>query len=84
MGLRGSGSTSYSGELAAKEAGNIVLWTGMVAGIGQHAPVPGEPPPDREAWQATAHRGTKNWTQPKRPACVDARLFFTCGSSGLR
>ena len=41
-------------------------------------------PPDREAGQATAHRGAKNWTQPKRPACVDARLFFACGSSGLR
>ena len=47
LGLRGSGSTSYSGELAAKEAGNTALWMGMATGIGQPAPVPAEPPRQR-------------------------------------
>ena len=62
MGCRGSGSTRYSGELAAREAENIVLLKGMATSIGQYTPVflPGEPPspplPDREVWQATVYR----------------------------
>ena len=46
LGRRGSGSTSYSGELVARAAGNIVLWKGMATSIGQYAPVflPGEAP----------------------------------------
>ena len=45
LGYRGSGSTRYSGELAARAAGNTVLWKGMVSSIGQYAPIflPGEP-----------------------------------------
>ena len=44
LGHRGSGCTRYSGELAARAAGNIVLWKGMATSIGQYAPVflPGE------------------------------------------
>ena len=46
LGSRGSGSTRYSGELAASEAGNTELYKGMASIIGQYAPVflPGEPP----------------------------------------
>ena len=46
LGRRGSGSARYSGELAAREAGNIVLWKGMSTSVGQYAPVflPGESP----------------------------------------
>ena len=46
LGQRGSGSTGYSGELAARAAGNIAPWKGMAASIGQYAPVflPGESP----------------------------------------
>ena len=45
MGPRGSGSTRYSGELAARAAGNIVLYKGRATSIGPYAPVflPGEP-----------------------------------------
>ena len=34
-------------ELAARAAGNTVVWEGMTTHIGQHAPIflPGEPPP---------------------------------------
>ena len=63
MGHSSSGRTGYSGELVAREAGNIVLKKGMATSIGQYALVflPGEPP-DREAWQATVHRAAKRWT----------------------
>ena len=46
LGHRVSGSTRYSGELVAREAGNKVLKKGMATNIGQYAPVflPGEPP----------------------------------------
>ena len=46
LGRRGSGSTRYSGGLAARAAGNIVLQKGMATSIGQYVPVflPGEPP----------------------------------------
>ena len=45
LGCRGSGITRYSGELVAREAGNVVLWKGMATSIGQYAPVflSGEP-----------------------------------------
>ena len=45
LGHRGSGSSRYSGELAARAAGNIVLQKDMAASIGQYAPVflPREP-----------------------------------------
>ena len=39
MDRRGSGSTRYSGELAARAAENIVLWKAMATSIGQYGPV---------------------------------------------
>ena len=53
LGHRGSGSTRYSGELAAREAGYIVLLKGMATSIGQYAPgfLPGEPP---SLWRSLA------------------------------
>ena len=46
LGLQGSASTGYSGEVAARAAGNTVLWKGMATSIGQYAPVflPAEAP----------------------------------------
>ena len=46
LGHSSSGSTGYSGELVAREAGNIVLKKGMATSIGQYALVflPGESP----------------------------------------
>ena len=46
MGLRGSGSTRYSAELAARTAGNTALQKGMAASVGLYTPVflPAEPP----------------------------------------
>ena len=46
LGRRGSGSTRYSGELATRAIGSIVLWKGMTTSIGQYASVflPGEAP----------------------------------------
>ena len=63
LGHSSSGSTGYSGELVAREAGNIVLKKGMATSIGQYAPVflPGESP-EREVWQAIVHRVAKSWT----------------------
>ena len=77
MGRRGSGSTRRSGELVARAAGNIVLQKGMSTNIGPYASVflPGEPLPDREAWQATGHRVAKSRTLPKTQH-VGARLFL--------
>ena len=51
--LQGSGSTRCSGELAAREVGNIELTKGIATSIGQCIPVflPGETPlRDRKAW----------------------------------
>ena len=78
LGHSSSGSTGYSGELVAREAGNIVLKKGMATSIGQYALVflPGEPS-DREAWQATVYRVAKSWTPPKQP-CVHRHKTFFC------
>ena len=48
LGCRVSGRTRYSGEFAARAAGNRVLEKGMATSIGQYTPVflPGEP-----SWQ---------------------------------
>ena len=84
MGFRGSGSTRYSGELAVRTAGNIVLYKGMATSIDQYAPVflPGELPSlDGESWQATVYRVTKSCTQPKRTHVHRRKSFFACGSS---
>ena len=49
----------------------------MATSIGQYTPVflPGEPP-DREAWQATAHRVTKSCTWPKQPCVHRGKSFL--------
>ena len=39
LGLQGSGSTRCSGELAAREAGNIELKNGIATSVGQCVPV---------------------------------------------
>ena len=67
MGLRGSGSTRYSGELAARAAGNIVLYNGMATSTGntlQYSCLE-NPLSDREAWLATVYRVAKSRTRPK-------------------
>ena len=79
LGRRGSGSTRYSGELAARAAGNTVLSKGRATRIGQYAPVflPGEPPsliekPDRP--QSTGFQRVRHYRS--EPAHIDARLFL--------
>ena len=39
LGCRGSSSTRYSGELAARALENIVPWKGMATSIAQYSPV---------------------------------------------
>ena len=56
----------------------------MATSIGQYAPVflPREAPlPDREPWQATVYRVTKNETLPKWSCAHRHRTSFACGSS---
>ena len=68
MGRSGSGSTRYSGELAARAAGNTVLSKGMatvLANILQCSCLE-SPLPDREAWQVIVYRVAKNRTLLKR------------------
>ena len=79
LGCKGSGSTRYSGELAARAARNTVLQKGMATLIGQYTPIflPGEPcslteKPGRPQsavrhYQSTMHAQTQG--------------FFSCGSS---
>ena len=78
LGCRGSGSTRYSGELAARAAGSIVLYKGMATSLGQYAPVflPGEHPsltekPDRP--QSTGSQRVGH--DQSDPAHIKARLF---------
>ena len=75
LGRRGSGSTRYSGELASRAAGNIVLYKGMAASIGQYAPVflPGESPslikkPGRPQSIGSQRAGHDR----SDPVCIDA------------
>ena len=83
LGRRGSGSTRYSGGLAARVAGNIV-WQSVLANTLQYSCL--ENPTDREAWQATVHRVTKNQTRPKQPCTHRCKTFFClwqlCSSEG--
>ena len=55
----------------------------MATRIGQYASVflPGEPLPDREAWQATVYRIAKSQTLPKQPCVHRSKTVFACGSS---
>ena len=54
----------------------------MTTSIGQYVPVflPGEPLPDREAWQATVYRIAKSQTLPKQPCVHRSKTVFACGS----
>ena len=82
LGLRGSGSTRYSGESAAGAAGNVVLRKGMATSIGQYAPVflPGERPsltekPGRP--QSTGLQWVRHcWSDP---VSIGERHFFCLG-----
>ena len=79
LGCWGPSSTRCSGELAAKAAGNIVLYKVMATSIGQYTPVflPGEPlflteKPGRP--QSTgSERVGHYWSDPVH---TDARLFL--------
>ena len=61
LGRRGSGSTRYSGELAARAAGNTVLQKGMATSIGQYTPafLPGEPHPRQRSLVGHRPQGRK-------------------------
>ena len=83
MDCRGSGSTRYSGELAARAARNIELEKGVATNTGQYAPVflPGEPQSLTEK-PGRLHRVTKSRTLPKPPCAHRCKtLVFACGSS---
>ena len=77
MGRRGSDSTKYSGVLAARAAGNIVLEKDMATSIGQYASVflPGDPllteKPDRP--QSTGSQSVGH--DRSDPARVHAKIF---------
>ena len=75
MGLRGSGSTSYSGELAAREAGNKVLCKGMATSTGQYAPVPGETPLTEKPGRPQS-TGSQRVEHDQSRACMEARIFL--------
>ena len=78
LGHRASGSTRYSGELAARAAENTVPWTGMASSISPYAPVflPREPSsltekpgrPHSTGWQRVGHYRSA-------PVCIDARFL---------
>ena len=86
LGRRGSGSTRYSGVLAAKGSRN---YSALEGPGNQYWPIHSSvlawrtPLPDREAWQATVHRVTKSRTLLKRPCMHRHKTFFAHGSSAL-
>ena len=82
LGRRGSGSTRYSGVLAARAAGNTVLQKDMATSIGQHTPVflPGEAPPWQRSLAGHSLTGSQRHYR-SNPAHIAARLLFACGSS---
>ena len=70
FGSQGSGSTRYSGEVAARAAGNTVLRKGMATTIGSYAPVflPGEPyptPPQLRSLASHSLQGRKELDETK-------------------
>ena len=79
LGHRGSGSTRYSGELAVRTAGNIVLYKGMATSIDQYAPVflPGELPSLTEKPGRPQSSGYKELVMTEAILCakIDARYF---------
>ena len=50
------------------------VWQRVLANTLQYSCL--ENPPDREAWQATGHRVTKSWTQPKWPCVHRYKIFL--------
>ena len=82
LGRRGSGSTRYSGELAARAAGNIVsrrAWQPVLANMLQCSCLRNCPPWQRSlANQST--RSPRVRLYQGDPACIDAK-FFSCGYS---
>ena len=79
LGHRGSGSSRYSGELAVRWAGNIVLQKGMANSIGQYAPVflPGEPPSLTEKPGRPQSTGSQRVGHDRsNPARIYARLLL--------
>ena len=84
MGCRGSDSTRYSGGLAARAAGNMVLYKSMATSIGQYTPVflPEELPsmtekPGRP--QSTGSQRVRHYRSD--PVHIRRRTFFACGNS---
>ena len=65
-------------------AGNTVLQKGMATSIGQYAPVflPGDPLSLTEKPGRPQSIGSQRVGHDQsNPECIDARLFFACGSS---
>ena len=78
LGRRCSGSTRYSGGLAAGAAGNIVLQKGMATSMANTLwySCLENPVPDREAWQATVYRVAKSCKVSKRLCMHRCKTFF--------
>ena len=87
MGHKGSGSTRYSGELAARAAGNIELLKVMESSIGQYAPafLPGEPLSLTEQSGRLQATGVQRASRIrlKQPCTHRCKTFFAYGSSAL-
>ena len=76
---QGSCSTRYSGELAARAAGNTVLQKGMVTSIGQYTPVllPGEAPSLTEKpLEGHSPQGYKELDTTEVTLCAQTQDFF--------
>ena len=83
LGLQGSASTGYSGEVAARAAGNTVLWKGMATSIGQYAPVflPAEAPLTEKPGRPQSTGLQRFGHDLSDPARIDTIFFFVfCGS----
>ena len=68
-------------ELAARAAGNIVLWKGVATSIGQYTAVflLGEPPSLTEKPSRPRSTGLQSVRHDQSDsACIDARLFCLC------
>ena len=85
MGSRGSGSTRYSGELAARAAGNNCsrrVWQPVLANTLQYSCLE-KPLPDREAWPATVYRVAKSQTLLKRPCIHRCKSFLPVAAKNV-
>ena len=83
LGRRYSGTTRYSGELAARAAGNTVLQKGMATSTGQYAPVflPGEPPPWQRSLAGHSLQGHKEADTAEATLRAQMQVFSARGSS---